>query len=362
MSAIFKKNIFWKTSGFVWSVGYFIFILITGGVDSSFIFLSLLIPVISLFELDSRATRNVSIFMTLLLFLVIFFEPNHLNNFSIWTKHLLNVFGVGFGSFLVYRFVKGTIREKSEKEQIKRRFLELNEIDHTKQVFLSAMSHQLRTPLNGVRWAFESIINDPRNMKGGEMCIDENLIKEGYGRVLESIEIIGKILQTAELEIDRKNIELKKEKLNLKKLLDSIFVNLDYMIRSRVIDLVKEKYEDVIIEGDSKMLDLALTNVIDNAFRYSPNGRVTVCLYAKKEQAVLTIEDNGIGIDSAEAEFIFQKFYRGKNAMLVDPDESGIGLYTTKKIIELHNGRITLLSVLNKGTKVSIVLPLTKIS
>jgi two-component system, sensor histidine kinase ChiS len=359
MSTIFKKNIFWKTSGFVWSIGYFIFVLITGGVNSSYIFLPLFIPVISLFEFDSRITRDVSVFMVFLLSLVIFFEP-HLNDVSLWTKHILNIFGIGMISFLIYKFAKGTIKEKNDKEQLQRRFLELNEIDHTKQVFLSAMSHQLRTPLNGVRWAFEAVLKTQKNNRGEFDSVDPVLIQEGYKRVLDSIEIIGKILKTAELEIDRKNIELKNEKVNLKNLLDSIFVNLDYLIREKMINLVKENYNDVEIDGDYKMLDLAITNVIDNSFRYSPKGNVVINLFAAKEQAVLIVADSGIGIDPAELEYIFQKFYRGKNAMIVDPDESGIGLYTTKKIIELHGGRITLSSVLGKGTKISIALPFGK--
>ena len=360
MSGFLKKDFFWNMSGYVWPFGYFIFILITGGVNSNFIFLTLFIPVISLFYLDSRLTRRISILTILLLFLIIFFEPKYLSDPSIWTKHLLNVFGCGLISFLIYWFAKSTLKEKNENEQFKRRFLELNEIDHTKQVFLSAMSHQLRTPLNGVRWAFESILNSPQN-KGGEMlCADSSLVKEGYERVLESIDIIGKILKTAELEIDRKNIELKKEKVNLKGVIDSILFNLDYLLRSKQITLIKENYNDLEIEGDAKMLDLALTNVLDNAFRYSPKGRVTINLFANNDQAILTVEDNGIGIDPSELEFIFQKFYRGKNAMVMDPDESGIGLYTTKKIIELHNGKIALSSVLGHGTKVSVALPLFK--
>lgn len=358
ISGVYKKDFFWNTSGFVWSIGYVSFIIITGGVNSSFIFLTLFIPVVSLSYLDPRVTRRVSAFMCFALFTVIFFEPQNLGNSSIWSKHLLNVFGVSLISYLVYRFAEGTIKEKNEKEQIKRRFLELNEIDHTKQVFLSAMSHQLRTPLNGVRWAFESLLKSPKNKEGELLCMDNNLVKEGYERVLLSIGIIGKILKTAELEIDRKSIDLKKEKVNLKQLVDTIFSNLDYLIRGKTIELVKEDYNDVEINGDAKMLDLAITNVVDNAFRYSPKGRVAVNLFTANDQAILTIEDNGIGIDPSELEFIFQKFYRGKNAMTVDPDESGIGLYTTKKIIELHNGKIALSSVLGRGTKISIALPL----
>ncbi len=359
-SFAFKNNFLWNNSGYFWAVGYLVIILITGGVNSSFIFLLFLAPIISLFQLDSNFTRRLSFFAGLLLFSVIFFEPAHLLNISVWTRHLLNLSGFFVSSFSIYRFTQGIIREKNEKDQFKRKFLELTEVEHTKQVFLSAMSHQLRTPLNGVRWAFEFILNSPKNRSGEMLCMDTKMVKEGYDRTLEALDIITKILKTAELEIDRKNIQLKKERIDLKELLDSIFVNLDYLIRSKMIDLIKDNYNDVVIEGDNKMLDLAITNIIDNAFRYSPNGRVMVSLFAASDQAILTIEDTGIGIDPAELEFIFQKFYRGKNAIEMDPNESGIGLYTTKKIIELHNGRIALSSVLGHGTKVSIALPLYK--
>ena len=76
-----------------------------------------------------------------------------------------------------------------------------------------------------------------------------------------------------------------------------------------------------------------------------------------KKQAVLEVRDNGIGISAEDMEFVFNRLYRGKNAMSLEPDQSGVGLYTAKHIIELHGGTIDLQSAMGLGTTVTIALP-----
>ena len=153
-------------------------------------------------------------------------------------------------------------------------------------------------------------------------------------------------------------IEIKKENLDLRDLIKKILVDLNYLSRSKGINIKYERFDPVIVKGDLEMLDIALANIFDNAIRYSPKGEVRINVFASNLEAVLTVEDNGVGIDSNDLEFItFQKFYRGKNAMTIDPNESGVGLYVTRKIIEIHGGRIAITSVLGKGTKVSVALP-----
>ena len=141
-------------------------------------------------------------------------------------------------------------------------------------------------------------------------------------------------------------------------MVDKIISDQNYLIKFKEIKLEYGTYESVIIKGDEKMLHLSLTNIIDNAFRYSPQGTVKLSLYKSGEDAALLVEDNGVGIDPKDLKFItFQKFYRGKNAERIDPDESGMGLYVTKKILEIHKGSMVISSTLGKGTKVSVLLP-----
>jgi signal transduction histidine kinase len=106
------------------------------------------------------------------------------------------------------------------------------------------------------------------------------------------------------------------------------------------------------------MLDIALTNLFDNAFRYSPNGTVSVLVSKEDTMIKLVIKDSGIGISEEDMPKLFEKFFRGKNAKELDPDESGIGLFTTKRIIEMHKGDIKMESELAKGTTVTVTFPL----
>ena len=264
---------------------------------------------------------------------------------------------VGYGLVLLsvfiffYVFYRKFIKQDIETERLKKKSVDLEETDYTKQIFLTAMSHQLHTSLAGAKWAIESFLKD-KNFSSLE------LLEESHDRIISAIEIVNQLLKTAELDINHENINLKKEKIDLKLLVDNIISGQSYLIKSKGIKLVYEKYGSVMIKGDEKMLHLSLTNIIDNAIRYSPHGVVKLNLFESDAEAILTVEDNGVGIDAKDLEFItYQKFYRGKNAMNIDPNESGVGLYVTKKILEIHGGKIAIFSTLGKGTKVSVILP-----
>lgn len=264
----------------------------------------------------------------------------------------LNIIIVCLLVVLVYFFYNKYTAQRTEKSRLMRKLKELEELDYTKQVFLTAMSHQLRTPLSGAKWAIELILKN-------KTCSEQDLLNDSLNRVNKSIEIINKIIKTAELEVEKGDISIKMVNLDLKTLVDHLIAEQDYLIKDKGIKLKYEKYESVVIKGDEQMLRLALINIIDNAFRYSPHGIIKINLFKGNKEAVLTVGDNGIGIDPKDLEFItIQKYYRGKNAMAVDPNESGVGLYVTRKIIEIHGGQIAISSTLNKGTKVSVAFPL----
>jgi len=116
----------------------------------------------------------------------------------------------------------------------------------------------------------------------------------------------------------------------------------------------------IILHGAEEELGMAIENVIDNAIRYAPHGSVTVTLQAGHGSAQVRIEDTGIGIAAEDRDRIFRKFYRAQNALLAQPDGTGIGLYITKKIVEKHGGSVSFASELGKGTKFLITLPLSQ--
>jgi len=223
--------------------------------------------------------------------------------------------------------------------------------DQFKENLTMALAHKLRTPLNGARWTIETAM---ANEKGEQ----KELLREGYNKIIESINIVSQILKSTSYESYEKFLEGAKEKINLCLVVDKIIKNLKFLIHEKNINLDYNKCDSATIYGDEKMLDIGLTNLFDNAFRYSPNGKVSVTFTKSSQSVKLTIKDNGIGISKEDMEHLYGKFFRGKNAKDLDPDESGVGLFTTKRIIEMHKGNIKIDSELNKGTTVEVTFPL----
>ena len=114
---------------------------------------------------------------------------------------------------------------------------------------------------------------------------------------------------------------------------------------------------DVAVHANRDKLKIAVRNIIDNAIRYSPNGSVKVDLQIEGGQAKIRIEDTGIGISQDDYGSIFSRFFRGENAIKLQPDGTGMGLYTAKNLIEEEGGAITFFSNKNKGSIFIINFP-----
>lgn len=222
-----------------------------------------------------------------------------------------------------------------------------------KDTFILALVHRLRTPLNGARWALDMVI------KGDMKDEDKAILNEGYNKIISAINTVNEILKVAEINSDSGDLYLKKEKINLCVIVEDILKNLEFLKDKKEINLIYDKKCDPLtILGDKEILDIGLTNLFDNAYRYSPKGTVTVNVDKDGDMAKLTIKDTGIGIDEEDMKHMFEKFYRGKNAKKIDPNESGVGLYSTKKIVEMHGGNITISSEVNKGTTMEVRIPI----
>ncbi len=223
--------------------------------------------------------------------------------------------------------------------------------DKLKENFVMALAHKLRTPLNGARWAIESVMT---NMSGKE----KEVLLAGHDKIIESINIVGDILKTIKLEDGIDIFQAKKEKVDFINIIDQILENLQFLKNEKNVTLKYNKIDSATIYGDKRLLDLGLTNLFDNAFRYSPEGNVEVNVSKEGQSVILIIKDSGIGISKEDLSQIFERFHRGQNAMELDPGENGVGMYTTKQVIEMHDGEINIQSELGKGTTVTVTFPL----
>lgn len=347
---VFKKEFFLSVARYCYATFFVYFISITGGVESSFIFV-LLFPIISSAVYFNRIeTRNMGFFVTVLFAGSVYIYPHGGLELTSIIKHSIHVILIGIMSYLVYSVIIETLRQRTEKEETDKRLDEMTQVDRLKNDFLSVAQHQLRTPLSGVKWALEMLQAEPTMPKDSLPLIESSL-----ERVKDSIGIINQMLKTVESE--GRDVMISPEQTDLVGMVRAIVAELNFMTLKKGIKLTFICPDSLLIKADRDKMKAALINIIDNAIKYSPKGRVDVTITDTPGEALVTVKDTGIGISPEDVPFIFQRLHRGKNAVMMEPDESGVGLYTAKKIIELHGGAISVSSVLDKGTTVMVRLP-----
>ena len=127
------------------------------------------------------------------------------------------------------------------------------------------------------------------------------------------------------------------------------------------IEFKKVKTKPPLIKVDVEKMRLAIQNLIDNAVRYSSSGgKVTVALQYAKKEVEISIKDAGIGIPKDQQSKVFEKFFRGSNAVRLDTEGSGLGIFIAKNIIESHEGKIWFESAVGQGTTFYFTLPVKK--
>lgn len=256
--------------------------------------------------------------------------------------------------FYIYRIVRKVFQMQQENEKIRKQYKELLAMDKEKSDFITVTSHQLRTPLTEVKWSLGYALRMPNlDSKIG------SLLQKTLESANNLTKIVDDILKARTFE--HNDILLNMHPVNAETLIREIVENLElFAERQKSIVSFSPPEHEVIIDADREKIKIALENIIDNAIRYSPNGKVNISLSSGEGKATIRVEDTGVGIDSSDQNMIFTKFFRAKNALLVQPDGSGIGLYATKNIVQKHGGTINFFSELNKGTRFIITIPLAK--
>ena len=230
-------------------------------------------------------------------------------------------------------------------------------IDRLKTEFVSITSHQLRTPLSAIKWAIAYVLGKDAGRLTSEQ---HEILQMAYDSNERMIVLVNDLLNVSRIEEGR--FKYKFEKTSLAKLINQAIKELAPQIKARKTKIKwnKPKAEKELWLDASKML-LAVQNVIDNAIKYSPiGGEVTVKLRYDKIGAEFTVIDTGIGIPPAEQKRLYTKFFRGTNALKLQTEGSGLGLFIVKNIVDGHGGKVSLKSKEKQGTEVTITLPTKK--
>ncbi len=262
--------------------------------------------------------------------------------------------GVFKGLFLVIRDIKERIAyEKGLKKALKM----AEESNAAKSHFLANMSHEIRTPMNGIlasaELLFNTILND-RQKKYVDIILNS-------GESL--LTIINDILDFSKIEAGK--LSLENMAFNLKELLNDIFFLYNDMAEKKNIKLVLTYNTDIPtnIVADKNRLKQILSNLINNAIKFTKEGKVTLALAVEsdienKQWLQFIVSDTGVGIPENQQDKVFDSFYQTDSSNSRLYGGTGLGLTICKSLTEMMGGKISLVSQLNQGTTLSVIIPL----
>jgi signal transduction histidine kinase len=229
-------------------------------------------------------------------------------------------------------------------------------VERLKTEFVSLSAHQLRTPLSAIKWTLKMILDGDMGEINEEQ---KDLLRKTYNSNERMISLINDLLNVTRIEEGR--YIYKKKLVDLSSLVKEIVKNYKEESKRRGLSFKFKAPKGKIpeIKMDPDKIKLVITNLIDNAIRYtSEKGKVIVSLEKKKNNLEFSVEDSGIGIPEDQQERLFSKFFRASNAVRTETEGSGLGLFICKNIIDAHNGEVWFESEQGKGSKFYFSLPI----
>lgn len=230
---------------------------------------------------------------------------------------------------------------------------QLQRVEQSRQEFVSNVSHELKTPLSSIKVLTESLMFQDD--------VPVELYKEFFEDINSEVDRLNSIISDllTLVRLDQREVPLNIIEINLGDLVQSILKRLAPLAKKKNIDLIYESHREIIAEIDQVKFSLALTNLVENAIKYTPDGgHVNVVLQGDLQDAIITVQDTGIGIDKDEQSKIFERFYRTDKTRNRETGGTGLGLAITYKTIVMHNGSIFVESEEGKGSTFSVQIPL----
>ncbi|MBU0708492.1 HAMP domain-containing histidine kinase [Patescibacteria group bacterium] len=231
-------------------------------------------------------------------------------------------------------------------------------IEKAKQDFIAIASHNLRTPVAAIYGYIELLLSGdtgPLN-EDQSSCIDK--IKRN-NRELEQLS--EQVLQISILALGEA-ANLFKQPSQVGVIIEDVIHNVTSRAQKKGLKLtyLKPNYILPLVDIDIEKITAVLNNLVDNAIKYTETGKVTVAAKNEGGYVVISVIDTGIGIPKADLPKIFSQFYRAGNILVYNQPGLGLGLYLGKRIVDLHNGRITVTSMEGVGTTLTLSLPVTR--
>lgn len=236
-------------------------------------------------------------------------------------------------------------------------YKKIKEIDRMKDEFISIASHELRSPLTSIK-GYTSLI-----MEGTFGKIRNDDMKQSLERIMISTErlesLVEDLLDVSRIEQGR--MAIKMENMDLAPIIEEIISQFAVNAKEKKLEIVYNKPGEELppVYADPDRLKQVLVNLISNSVKYTETGSIVVVSEVMEDGRMhVRISDTGIGISPEAQKSLFQKFYRVKTEKTEGIPGTGLGLWITKRIVEMMDGKIYVESIEGRGTQMTIVLKL----
>jgi PAS domain S-box-containing protein len=263
-----------------------------------------------------------------------------------------------YGNDQVAIFIRDISQRKKAEQMIKEEVKRLKEIDDMRRDLISRVSHELKTPIMAISGATEYLLETYKNRLGEEPIHFLNMIDSNESRLEKLIENLLDISR-----INYQKIHLAKQKCNICSLIKDVSAEMEYLRRERDLEIQLDLPNELELEVDKIRIEQVIMNLLSNAIKNTPpGGLIRVSVNKSKHYIQIFVADEGIGFTDDEIDKLFTQFGKieryGEGLEYLDISGSGLGLYISKKIVEMHNGEITVESKgRNKGSIFKVYLP-----
>lgn len=221
--------------------------------------------------------------------------------------------------------------------------------------FITLASHQLRTPLSGMRWLLELLMQPrtgPLNKKQREY------IEKVYSSNDRMIALVNDLLEVTRL--DQGDFKIYATPTDLVEIIRGLIKEKEKQVKIKQLNVTFTEQEPFpLVKTDANKIKQAVGNILSNAISYTNNGgSVSIELRVSGPEIECMIRDTGVGIPVDQQKMIFSKFFRGTNVLKFETIGTGLGMYITKAFIEASGGRIWVESKENVGTTFHFTLPI----
>jgi signal transduction histidine kinase len=233
----------------------------------------------------------------------------------------------------------------------------LRELSEMKEEFLALTTHDLRSPLTVI----SGVISFFTSGRLGELTPEQkNMVAMMERNAQSLIELVNDLLDASKLESGTMRLEI--ASIDLRGLIDELRETMEPLVREKGLKMEEALPADLpLVEADRPKLRRILVNLVSNAIKFtSKGGQVTVRAVREDGAVRISVSDTGVGIAPEDVKLLFDKYEQARSRATRGEKGTGLGLYITKQLVELHGGEIKVESELGKGSTFSFTLPVAR--